>query len=146
MPATVRDPSRRALLAGLIAAVANAADPAQETWDVVTAMAAALGRGSDGEFMGFCDPSLPGYETLRTNVRALVAEADLQSGIDPAGNTGDDRARDVEADWSLQLVDRTGLGRVIRRHQVVKLRFEIRGRKWKAVALEPAAFFAPPSA
>jgi hypothetical protein len=146
MPVIGPDLSRRTLLAASAAALARAADPAQETWDVITAMAAALSRSSDGEFMAACDPSLPGYEDLRTNVHALVAAVDMESGIDPVSNTGDDRARDVEADWTLQLVDRSGFGRVTRRRQNVKFRFEIRGRKWKVVKLEPASFFAPPSA
>jgi hypothetical protein len=146
MPAIGRDLTRRTVLAASAAMLARAADPAQETWDLVTAMAAALSRSSEGEFMAACDPSLPGFETLRANIHALIAQADMQSGIDPVSNTGDDRARDVEADWTLQLVERSALAQITRRRQNVKFRFEIRGRKWKAVLLEPVAFFAPPSA
>ncbi len=145
MPATGHELTRRALLALGAAALARAADPAAEAWEVVTAMAAALGRGSDGEFLAVCDASLPGYATLRGNIAALVATAEIESGIDPVTNEGDGAARLLEVDWLLHLVER-GFGRVTRRRQVVKCRMEKRSRKWKVVALEPVAFFAPLSA
>jgi hypothetical protein len=127
------------------AALVRAADPAEEVWEVVTTMAAALGRGSDGEFLAVCDASLAGYATLRGNLAGLVAAAEIESGIDPVTNEGDGAARVLEVDWQLHLVER-GLDRVTRRRQVVKCRMEKRSRKWKVVALEPVAFFAPPSA
>ena len=145
MPATGHELTRRALLATGAAALARAADPAGEAWEVVTAMAAALGRGSDGEFLARCDPSLAGYAQLRANVAGLVAGCEVESGIDPVKNEGDGAARALEIDWLLHLVDR-GLGRVTERRQFIKCRMEKRSRKWKVVALEPAAFFAPPSA
>jgi hypothetical protein len=145
MPATGHELTRRAVLALAVAASARAADPAQEVWDVVTAMAAALGRGSDGEFLAACDSSLAGYAELRGNVAGLVAAAEVESGIDPVKNEGDAAARVLEVDWLLHIVER-GLDRVTRRRQVVKCRIEKRSRKWKVVALEPVAFFAPPSA
>jgi hypothetical protein len=89
---------------------------------------------------------MPAYPPLRANVSALVAAVDVESGIDPVGNSGDDRRREVEVDWQLQLVGRSGIATVTRRRQNVKLRLEKRGRGWKVVGLEPVAFFAPPSA
>jgi hypothetical protein len=146
MPATGHELTRRALLVAVAPLLAEAADPGAEAWDVVTAMALALGRGSDGEFLALCDPSLAGYSTLRANLAGLVAAADVESGIDPVKNEGDNAARDLEVDWQLSLVDRSGLQRVTRRRQVVKCRMEKRAGKWKVVALDPVAFFAPPSA
>lgn len=146
MRATAPELTRRALLAGLTPILARAADSAEDAWEVVIAMASALGRGADGEFLAVCEPALPGYEALRANVAALVAAADVESAIDPVKNTGGGAARDLEVDWLMSLVDRGGLGRVTRRRQVVKCRMEKRGRRWKVVSLEPAAFFAPPSA
>jgi hypothetical protein len=137
---------RAAALLTICAARALAADPAQEAWEIVTTMAAALGRADPGEFLSVCDAAMPGYATLRANVVALVAQADADSGIDPVRNTGDDHAREVEADWQLHLVDRSGLDRVTRRRENVKLRLEKRGRKWKVIAVEPVGFFAPLSA
>ena len=138
--------TRRVALLTLWAARALAADSAQEVWDVVTAMAAALANADAGEFLGLCDSGMSGYEALRANVTALVAQADADSGIDPVRNDGDDHARNVEADWELRLVDRSALQRTWQRRATVKLRIEKRGRKWKVVALDPVSFFAPQSA
>ena len=130
----------------MCAARALAADPAQDVWDLVTVMAASLGRSDAGEFLAACDSAKAAYEALRANVVALVAQADVDSGIDPVRNEGDAAAREVEVDWQLQLVERSALQRVTRRRTTVKLRLEKRGRKWKVVMLEPVAFFAPVSA
>jgi hypothetical protein len=138
--------TRRTALLIFCAAPSLAADSAQEAWEVITTLAAALGRGDAGEFLSACDSAMPGYETLRVSVSALVAQAEVESGIDPAENSGDDRARNVVVDWQLQLVDRTGLQRVTRRRENVKLLLEKRGRSWKVRRIEPLAFFAPLSA
>jgi hypothetical protein len=133
-------------LALCCAAAAEAANPAEEAWEVVTALAAALGRGSDGEFLALCDPAMPGFDTLRANVAGLVAAAELESGIDPVKNEANGEARDLEVDWTLSLIERSDLQRVTRRRQVVRCRLEKRSRKWKVVAIAPVEFFAPPSA
>jgi hypothetical protein len=143
MPATGRDISRRTALLALCAVRAVAADSAQEVWDVVTTLAAALGRSDAGEFLSVCDPKMPAYDRLRVSIVALVAQADAESGIDPVRNSGDDRTRDVEADWQLHLVDRSALQRVITRREIVTVKLEKQGRKWKVVAIEPLVFFAP---
>ena len=146
MAATGRELTRRSLLAASAAALARAADPADEAWELITAMAAALASGADVEFLSACDPSMPGHATLRANVAALVAVADIESAIDPVRNTGDAAARELDVDWQLSLVDRAGLQRVTRRRQVVKCKLEKRGRGWKVMTLDPVSFFAAPSA
>jgi hypothetical protein len=143
MPATGPDRTRRALLLGFTAVLARAADPAAQAWDVVAGLAAALGKRSDVEFLAWCDPRLPGYSTLRSNVSALVVASDVESGIDPIKNEGDDRKRDLEIDWTMRLIDRSGLGTVTERRETVRCGIEKRGRGWKVVRLEPVAFFAP---
>jgi hypothetical protein len=146
MAATGRELTRRAFLSVFTAALLRAADQADEVWEVITAMATALGRGDDVGFLSACDRSLPGYATLRTNVAALIAAAEIESAIDPVRNTGDAAVREVEVDWQLNLVDRGGLQRVTRRRQVMKCKLEKRGRNWKVVLLDPVSFFAAPSA
>ncbi len=146
MPATGPEITRRAAIAALCVAGARAADSAQEVWGLVTTMAAALGRGDAGEFLSVCDAGMPGYAALRANIIALTAQVDAESGIDPVSNSGDGAAREIEIDWQLHLVDRTGLQRVTRRRSTIQCRCQKRGRKWKMVSIEPAAFFAPPSA
>jgi hypothetical protein len=146
MPATGPDRTRRALLLGAAAALLHAADPAAEAWEVVTGLAAALGRASEVAFLAYCDRQMPAYESLRANVSALVAAMDVESAIDPVRNDGDDRSRELEVDWQMRMVGRSGLRTVAQRQDTVKCRLERRGRGWKVVRLEPVAFFAPPSA
>lgn len=146
MPVTGPELSRRTLLLVCAAGALRGSDAAQEAWEIVTRLAAALGRSNPSEFLEVCDPAMPGYNDLRVNVSALVAQSDAESGIDPVRNDGDDRAREVEVDWSLRLVGRAGFDRVVARRSNVKLRLEKRGRRWRVAALEPIVFFAPPSA
>jgi hypothetical protein len=146
MPATGPEISRRVFALFCAAAVARAADPAQDAWDVVTRLAASLAADNPSEFLGFCDSGMPSYSDLRVNVAALVAQMEVESGIDPVRNEGDAAARDVEVDWSLRMVGRAGMDRVTNRQANVKLRLEKKGRNWKVVGLAPIAFFAPPSA
>ena len=128
------------------AAVARADDPAQDAWDLVTRLAAALASANTSEFLGFCDSGMASYSDLRVNVTALVAQAEVESGIDPVRNEGDGAARNIEVNWSLRLVGRAGLDRVTSRQANVKLRLEKKGRNWKVMSLDPVGFFAPPSA
>jgi hypothetical protein len=146
MPATGPEITRRAALFTLCAATAQAADSSQEAWELVTTLAGALGRSNAGEFLSVCDATMPAYATLRRNVSALIAQADAESGIDPVLNEGDDSGRELVVDWQLHLVDRTGLQRLTARRENVHLRLEKRRSKWKILAIEPVAFFAPPSA
>jgi hypothetical protein len=145
MPATAPEMTRRGAIFTLCAASAFAADAAQDVWEVVTKLAAALGSGDAGEFLSLCDSTMPGYAALRVNVSALIAQADAESGIDPVENAGSDGARQMVVDWQLHLVDRSGLQRVTRRRENVKVSLEKRGRRWKIVSLQPIVFFAPPA-
>ena len=144
MPAIGPEITRRAWLLALLAGAARAADPSQEAWEVITGMAAALGRSDAGEFLAVCDPAIPGYASMRANLVALVAQAEVESAIDPVENAGDDQVRNLEVDWSMRLVGKSALQRVTSRREVVKVRLEIRSRKWKVVALDPISLFAPP--
>src|SRR3954462_9362081 len=120
MPATGPELSRRAFALVCAAAAARAADPAQEAWDLVTRLAAALAADNAPGFLGFCDSAMSSYSDLRVNVAALVAQAEVESGIDPVRNEGDAAARDVEVDWSLRMVGRAGIARVTNRQAHVK--------------------------
>jgi hypothetical protein len=134
------------MILACLAARAGAADPARDVWDLIGSLAAALGRNDAVGFLDLCDPGMPSYQDLRVNVSALVAQADVESGIDPLRNEGDDRARELEIDWTMQMADRTGLNRATTRHATVKVRVAKSSSKWKVVSIEPVGFFAPPSA
>jgi hypothetical protein len=138
--------ARRLLLAVLAAPLLKGDDPAQEVWDLLAEMAAALVDGDAGRFVLAFDPKMPGFQELRAAVSGLLARAEVESTIDPVQNTGDDRRRTLEADWSMRLVDREGARHITERRAAIKCGFEKQGKKWKVVSFAPADFFAPPSA
>jgi hypothetical protein len=143
MPATGPEFTRRVLLLGVLAARLRA-DSADEVWDVLSAMATDLSEGHPVEFLRAFDPAMPGFEELRINVTALVAQEDVQSSIDVTSNEGDNRSRKVEADWLLRMIGREQVSGAMNREERVKIGFEKQGKRWRAVSLEPLAFFAPP--
>jgi hypothetical protein len=144
--------TRRALLVASLAAALRA-DSADDVWDVIAGAARALteatalpppNRGSAAPFLSSFDPKMRDYDTLRAKVTALIAQADLQSTLDPVRNEGDDRARDLDIDWQLRITDlATGLTSA-RRQEIVKCRVEKQGRKWRIVSIQPMSFFSPP--
>lgn len=133
---------RMILCAGL--AVPLRADAAQEVWDVLTAMVAALGQGNAVAFLAAVSPAMAGYDKLRTAVIALVSQAEVQCSIDLIRNEGDERTRIVEGAWLLHIAGRVDTRRVTRRRERVACRFEKSGRKWLLSALEPLSIFNPP--
>jgi hypothetical protein len=137
--------SRRAVLAALLAAPLCADDPAQEVWDLLAAMAAALGSGDAALFLRAFDPAMPGFQDLRLAVTGLLARSEVESSIDPVQNTGDGRRRTLEVDWQMHLVDRAGAGHITERRATVKCGFEKQDKKWKVISFAPPDFFAPPS-
>jgi hypothetical protein len=137
--------SRRVILAALLAAPLRGDDPAQEVWDLLAAMAAALGEGNLSEFLRDFDRAMPGYQDLRTAVAALLARCEVESSIDPIQNSGDDRRRTAEVDWQMHLVDREAAQHLTVRRGTVKCGFEKEGSKWKVVSFAPLDFFATPS-
>lgn len=143
MPATGPEFTRRALLFAALAASLRA-DSADQVWDLLSSMASGLSAGHAGEFLGAFDPAMPGYEELRTNVTALLAQTDVQSSIELVSDEGDDRRRMVEVDWLLRLTGREEVSGSTRRQEQVKCGFEKQGKRWRTVSMEPLAFFAPP--
>jgi len=144
--------SRRVFLALLAAPLplcrpgaAGAADAHQEVFDLFTEMASALSEGNALAFLKPIDRAMPDYQKLQDNVGALVAQNDLASSIEVLKEQGNEKRREVELDWFLEIRSHEIHGPYERRRQIVKCRLERDKKKWKIVALEPVDFFAPPS-
>lgn len=143
--------TRRSLLVASLAATLRA-DSEDDTWELVANAARALVEAtaltapyrSSVPFLSYFDPKMPGYETLRDNVTALIEQVDLQSSIDPVGNDGNDQARNLKLDWLLTMTDLGSSVISTRREEVIQCRVQKQGRKWRIVSLEPVSFFAPP--
>src|ERR1035438_110942 len=98
MPAIVRS----AALA-IVVVACLLADTHADIIDVFTAMAAALSDTNVPEFMGAFDKDMPGYGKLKTDVTALMTQADISSSVEPIKDEGDDAARKMDLDWFLQV-------------------------------------------
>ncbi len=135
--------NRRALLI-LCLATGLRADSADDVWDRLASMAAALSNGDAAEFLGAIDSGMPGYESLRANIIALTRDAETQISIDPVANEGNDRARTVISDWLLLLKQRNSVSESIRRHQELTCKMQKLRGKWVVVSLEPRSLFEAP--
>jgi hypothetical protein len=135
--------TRRVLCMLPLAACCRASDPAREVLDVVADAAGSLSAGNVSLFMKAFDPAMAGYATLRENVTALIAQGEVQSLIEPLEDEGDERRRVHQFQWTLRWKRGEDSASFARREQVVTCKAEKRGGKWRIVALEPIAFFAP---
>ncbi len=135
--------TRRALLVAF-AVFPLRADDAQQIWDLFTQLASALSEGNTDTFLQPFDHAMPGYEDLRAEVTALLAQSQVKSSIELLSDEGDDRARTVEWDWFLEIVGQQDSPTITRRRERVRCRLVKQKKKWRITSIEPLAFFAPP--
>jgi len=135
----------RYLVLMVIAAVlAVEADVKQDITDLFTGMASALSDANPRDFLRAFDPSMPGYETLANNVRALATENAVSNAVEITSQKGNDQSQEVEIDWLMEI---KGIGQssiAVTRETTLKCRLERKGKKWRIVSLDPLNFFAPP--
>jgi hypothetical protein len=134
---------RRLFLLAVLAP-ALTADPRQEIYDLLGAMANALSEGSTSRFLEPFDRTMQGYEDLAADVNARTAQTEVSSSIELVDDTGDAERRTVRVDWLLQIRDKENQASKVRRQKTIQFRFEKQKRKWRIVSLEPHDFFAPP--
>jgi hypothetical protein len=134
--------TRRGLLLAVTAATLRA-DDAQDVWDLFTEMAAALSDGKVAEFMKAFVRGMAGYETLRTEVEALLASYELHSSIELVNDHGDSVARTVELDWFLQIVEKQDTAGVTQRREQVRCQVVKEKKKWFITSFEPLSLFKP---
>jgi hypothetical protein len=135
-----------AALAGLwlcFGASALRADAASDALEVVASMASALSGVNVDQFMDAIDKDMPGYDTLRESVTALVNQAEVTSSIEPVRNEGDDSRRAVDLDWYLEVRSLLQDGPIVRRREVIHCELRKEKKNWKVVTLKPIDFFAP---
>src|SRR4051812_45416894 len=135
--------TRRCLVASMAAFVLRA-DATQEIWDLITSVASALGEGNAARCVAAFDPSLAGFQALKTNIQGLVQGFDVQASIDLVERTEDANGQSLMLDWMLHMTQRDSAARGTRRRETVKCRVEKRGRHWRIVTFDPLGLFAPP--
>jgi len=127
------------LLAGSLLAAALtlvAQDRPAPQMEVFRDIAEALANRDADTFLDQFDRKMPGYETLRAEIRELLAVIqEIGTTIDVISDEGDEQKRSLELDWVLKFDTDDP------RRQIVKCRAEKQGKKWKITALDPVEFF-----
>jgi hypothetical protein len=144
--------ARSAALVCIAAAFASA-DAHDDVMEVITSMAGALTevtdtrggvlRGNVDKFMDAFSKDLPNYDTLKSNVTALVNEGEISSSIDPVAEDGSDQKRTIDLDWAMEVRSLEQDGPIVQRREVVHCELRKQNKRWKIVALKPINFFAP---
>ena len=127
----------------LLFAVILRADPAEDVKDVIRKAVSALTERNAAALWLLFDPKMPGYAALRKDSQALLAVADASSTVDFLKNEGDDRARTLQLNWSMQINEtQRGVSTTTRQAQVT-CKLERKADAWKITSFTPADFFAP---
>ncbi|HUS07142.1 MAG TPA: hypothetical protein VMZ52_12625 [Bryobacteraceae bacterium] len=127
---------RRAFLAAPLLVWPGLAGPADDVLQRVGKLASALSGGDPAAFLAQIHQSSPDFSSLRSNVYALLAQAEVSSSVEPAGSEGEAE----KFDWSMELRGREIGALLERRRQTVTIKFA----KGKILSLGPVSFFAPP--
>ena len=133
----------RSCVIGILACVALIADAHDDIIDLFASMAAALSEINVPQFMDAFDKAMPDYDKLKTNISALVNQAEISSSVEPLKDEGDDNKRTVELDWYLEIRSLLPDGPIVRRREVVRCELRKDKKRWKIVSLKPLEFFAP---
>jgi hypothetical protein len=135
---------RLLLLASLMASLVAFAEVPEDVWKVFADAAEALANDDASAFLGQFDRNMPGYAALRTNVEALLNANQVISTVVTISDEGDDHMRSLELDWLLALNEKHDPEtRKETRRNIIKVRVERQGKRWKIVSLEPVDFFRP---
>lgn len=117
-----------------------AQDVSHETLlEVVLQFASGLSEGNAEAAIAQLETSEPAMSKLAYQVRALIANGQISSTIDPLEWV---EGPAVILDWFLEIKSEEVAGGVVRKRERITCRLAKKGKRWKIVSLEPAAFFA----
>jgi hypothetical protein len=133
----------RSALLTIVVVACLFADTHSDIIDVFTAMAAALSDTNVPEFMGAFDKDMAGYGKLKTDVTALMTQADISTSAEPIKEEGGDATRSMDLDWYLQVRSLIPDGPIVTRREIIHAELRKQGKHWKIVSLQPLEFFAP---
>ena len=115
--------------------------------DVVTFLQTtsdALSADNPRDFLASFAPSIPEYQELSEDVRALLARYDVTSVIEILHDQGDAVNQQLELDWVIITTAKSSInGTKQTRRNLTKCRVLREGKRWKIVSFEPARFFKP---
>ena len=120
------------------------ADTHDEIVDVVSNLANALSTVNAPKFMDVIDKSMPDYDKLKSDVAALMNQAEVTSSIEILQEDGDEAKRSVDLDWYIEVRSLSPDGPIVRRREIIHCELMRKDKKhWKVASLKPLDFFAP---
>lgn len=128
--------TRRTAICFLCVACAAAPITRSEVLEAVSPLAAALSRGDAEGFLFAIRKDAPNRDRLGTNVRALLADAEITCSVEVI-STGTNSA---ELQWFMNL--RTKATQTVSERRRETVRITVRGKQ--IASIEPVSFFAPP--
>lgn len=129
-----------AVLAG-IASLPAAADTHADVVDLFAQMASALSDDNTAQFVKAFDRNFAGESRLETQITALLANSEVASSVELLKDDGDERRRDIEVDWYLELRSRIRGVPLVQRRAVITCQIEKQGKHWKVTSMKPTEFF-----
>jgi len=127
----------------MIAGCLLADDTRSDILELFTSMAAALSDSNVSGFMNAFDKELPDYGKLKSDITALITQADISSSVEPIKDEGGDTTHSVDLDWLLQVRSQLPDGPIVNRRQIIHCELRKQGKHWKIVSITPTDFFAP---
>ena len=110
-------------------------DAPKDVLDFFRTAAEALADKDASAFLEHFDVKMTSYETLSSEVQALLERSEVASSIEVVEDHGDDQKHMLQLDWLLRIdMD-------LPRRQIVKCTIEKQGRKWKITVFDPVDFF-----
>ncbi|MDQ6760915.1 MAG: hypothetical protein M3Z32_13765 [Acidobacteriota bacterium] len=128
---------------GALGTIAAQADTHADVVDLFAQMAAALSDDNAPQFMKLFDRNMPNRGQLETQITALLANAEVASSVELINDEGDERKREVEVDWYLELRSRLRAGPLVQRRSVIQCQLEKQDKHWRVRSLQPVEFFEP---
>ncbi|MGI8741351.1 MAG: hypothetical protein ACR2NN_02040 [Bryobacteraceae bacterium] len=133
-----------AYLASLLLTPAQA-DTHSGVVDLFAQITSALSDDNAAGFLKGFDSKMPDYAHLKTQITAMLQNAEVANSVEALNDEGDESKRKVDLDWYLEIRSRTAGGPLIRRREKIHCQIEKEGKHWRIVSLKPVAFFDAPA-
>jgi hypothetical protein len=117
------------------------ADAHQDIVDLLASMTAYLSEDNADGFMKGFDRNMPGYADLKRQITGLLLDYTISSSVEPIADEVQGAKHAVDLDWYMELTSRIDTGPTHRRRKVIHCEFEMDGKHWRILSLNPLSFF-----
>lgn len=131
------------LLTLVCAGLLLAADPFEDAFSSVNAVADSLTQQNPADFLARFQLPEKDQSELRGNVTALIAQAEVSSSIEVITHEGDEQVQKLEVDWIVSIRSRVEGGASTQRREVARMELRKVKGHWVIVKFQPIPMFRP---